>query len=170
MAILKNCELFFIKCDPKRPNDKFDKQNPTWEVQIRTTSKETRKEWEALKLPVKAIVPDDGPAYFRVNIKKKSVKADGTPATPVTVVNGKLEEIDPNTIGNGSIGNVRIFQYDYRDGKGVASILMGIQLTKHLVYVPKKRDDEFGFADTEVIEPTAEEAGEDFEASDDADF
>ena len=160
MAILKDCEIWFLKADPKRPNPKFNKKNPTWECQIRTSSKEVKKEWEALNLGVKAVVPDEGAPYFRVNIKKKSIKEDGTAASPVKVLNGQMEEIDPNTIGNGSRGHIRIFQYEYPKeggGKGIASVLMGVQVTKHLVYKPKARDDDFGMTETETIDDNPEE-------------
>jgi hypothetical protein len=157
MAIIKDAELWFCKVDPKRPNNKFNKKNPTWECQIRTHNKDVKKAWEALGLSVKAVIPDEGPAYFRVNLRKKSIKEDGEKASPVKVVNGSLEEIDVNTIGNGSVGNVRIFQYEYPKeggGKGIASVLMGIQVTKHLVYHAKPRDDDFDMTDSEVIDNT----------------
>jgi hypothetical protein len=164
MPIVKDCELWFCKLDPKRPSAKFNKQNPTWEAQIRTTDKAVKKLWEEIGLPVKAVVPDEGAPYFRVNLRKKSIKEDGEKASPITVIDGKLREIDPNSIGNGSIGNVRIFQYEYprKDGgKGIASVLMGIQVTKHIVYKPKPRGDEFDEAETEVIDNTKENGDED---------
>ena len=157
MAILKNCEIWFAKVDPKRPNAKFNKKNPTWECQIRTTDKEVKKYWESLNLPVKAIVPDDdSKPYFRVNLRKKSIKEDGEAASPVKVINGHMEDLDPNSIGNGSVGNLRIFQYEYPKeggGKGTANVLMGIQLTKHILYKAAPRDDDFGMEDTTTIEP-----------------
>ncbi len=162
MAIIKDCELWFVKADPKRPSNKFNKENPTWETQIRTTSKEVKKYWESLGLAAKAVVPDEGAPYFRVNLRKKSIKNDGERASPVKVVNGHLEDIDPNTIGNGSIGHVRIFQYEYEKatgGKGIANVLMGIQVTKHIVYTAKARDDDFGMTDSETINP--EDDGDD---------
>jgi hypothetical protein len=156
MAIIKDCEIWFAKLDPKRPNAKYNKENPTWECQIRTTSKEVKKLWESLNLSVKAVVPDEGAPYFRVNLRKKSVKEDTEKASPVKVVNGALEDIDPNTLGNGSIGNIRIFQYEYpKNGgkeRGIASVLMGIQVTKHIVYKAKPRDDDFEMTDTETLD------------------
>lgn len=168
MAILKDCEIWFAKLDPKRPNTKFDKENPTWEIQIRTTNKETKKQWEALSLPVKAVVPDEGPAYFRVNLKKKTIKSDGEKSSPVKVVNGALEDVDPGSIGNGSRGNVQIFQYEYTQAgkKGLASVLMKVQITKHVVFKRKPRDDDFEMTETEIIEAEESEDGE----SEDADF
>lgn len=166
MTILKDCELWFCKLNPSRPNNRFNKDNPTWECQIRTKDKAVKKIWEENSLPVKAIVPDDGDPYFRVNLRKKSIKEDKQPASPIRVVNGKLDDIDPDSIGNGSVGNVRIFQYEYpkkTGGKGVASVLMGIQVTKHIVYKAKPRNDEFGETDTETIDPDSQETSdEDF--------
>lgn len=156
MPIVKDCELWFCKLDPKRPNNKFNKQNPTWECQIRTTDKAVKKSWEELQLPVKAVVPDEGAPYWRVNLRKKSIKEDGEKSSAIRVINGKMEEIDPNSIGNGSVGNVRIYQYEYprKDGgKGIATVLMGIQVTKHIVYKPKPRGDDFEESETETIDP-----------------
>ena len=88
-----------------------------------------------------------------------SIKEDKSEASPVKVLNGALEEIDPTSIGNGSIGNVRLFQYEYpkaSGGKGTASVLMGVQVTKHIIYKAKPRDDDFGMTDTETIQPMEE--------------
>jgi hypothetical protein len=155
MPQIKNAELYFCKLNRKRPNDKFNKENPTWECQIRTSDKEVKKVWEAMGLSVKAIVPDDGPTYFRVNLRKKSIKKDGSPASPVKCVNGKLDEVDPDTIGNGSIGNVRVFQYPFEKNgkKQLVSVLMGVQLVKHILYKPKAMDDEFEETESEVTDP-----------------
>ena len=155
MAIIRDCEIWFAKLNPKRPNNKFNKKNPTWDCQIRTTDKAIKKQWEEMQLPVKAVVPDEGAPYYRVNLRKKTIKESGESASPVKVVNGHLEDIDPDSIGNGSIGHIRIFQYEYTKetgGKGIASVLMGIQVTKHIVYKAKPRDDDFGMTDTEVID------------------
>lgn len=154
MTIINNCELWFAKLG--KPNNKFNKENPTWELQIRTSDKAVKSAWEGLNLAVKGIVPDEGPPFWRVNLRKKSIKADGSPAAPIKVVNGKLEEIDPNSIGHGSIGNVRIFQYEYQDAKKqtkIASILMGVQVTKLQKFVKKARDDDFTEGENEVVEP-----------------
>ena len=179
MPQIKNAEIWFAKVDPKRPNRKFNKKNPTWEVQLRTRDKAQKKEWQEMKLPVKTIDPDDDSGvYYRVNLRKKTIKADGEPASPVEVVYGDMKPADPATIGNGSIANIRIYQYDYEneDGqKGVASVLMGIQLRKHVRYTPKAYDDEFTETETEIIEAedeedeTSSEAGDDSDGTDDGD-
>jgi|SaaInl4_150m_RNA_FD_contig_21_1449009_length_1251_multi_4_in_0_out_0_3 hypothetical protein len=160
--ILHDCEIWYPKLMPGRPNAKFDKKNPTWELQLRTTSKEKKKEWEALNLNVKAVIPDEDGAdpFYRVNIKRKTIKADGTASKEVEVVDGNMDPVDPGSIGNGSIGNIRIFQYPYEsdDGPGIASMLMAVQLTTHIVYKSAiDPDDQFGATETKVITPPPEE-------------
>ncbi|RLA26272.1 MAG: hypothetical protein DRQ62_00115 [Gammaproteobacteria bacterium] len=165
MALLKDCELWYPKLDPEKPSTRFSKKNPTWEIQLRTESKEQKKEWEDLELKVKAVIPDEGVPYYRVNIKKRKFKADGSESSFVDVMDGNLQPVEPTSIGNGSIGNVRIFQYEYTDNdsgtKGMAAVLMGIQLTKHLVYVPQPHDDDFETTDTETVRETPAEGDED---------
>ena len=43
-VLLKDVELWYTKLDPRYPNARFNKQNPTWECQIRTTDKDQKKE------------------------------------------------------------------------------------------------------------------------------
>ena len=161
MPIIENAELWFAKLDPKRPNAKFNKKNPTWEIQLRTTSKEQKKVWEAMHLPLKAVVPDEGAPYWRVNLRKRSIKADNEPALPVEVIDGNMEPVSPTSIGNGSIGHVRIYQYEHpKEGGGteIATILMGIQLVKHIKYKAKPREDVFTPTTTETFDPAEVDA------------
>jgi hypothetical protein len=161
MAIIKQAQLFFAKLDPKRPSKKFSKENPRWELQIRTTNKEVKKLWESMDLKPKLVEDEEsGGVYYRVNLSKKAFKKDGEANDPVEVVNGNLDKIDPSSIGNGSIGNIRVYQYEYNNEgkKGIASTLMKVQVTKHVVYVPKGNpDDEFDMTDTETIIPDDED-------------
>ena len=152
MAILKNVELFFAKLDESKPNARFDANNPTWEVQIRTRDKKQAKEWKDLNVNVKTDDDDNG-VFYKATLKKKTKKANGEPQNPVNLVGGDLSPIDPNTLGNGSIGNVRIYQYNYEVGgrKGVASMLMAVQVTTLKEYTPKPREDDFEMTEMEVI-------------------
>lgn len=164
--VIKNAEIWYTKLDPKRPNKNMDKEKPTWELQIRTKDKAVKKEWEEKNLNVKLVDDEKEGIYYRVNLKKKAVKADGSEASPVRVVDGKLNNIDPTTIGNGSIGNLRLFQhdYEYKGKKGIASVLMALQLVKHIVYTPKDFGDDFEEAETETVipDPPEGEAEKDF--------
>lgn len=176
MAILKNVEIWFAKVDPKNPDRKFNKDGQ-WTCQIRTNNPEQKSEWAKLGLkPVLAIhkegeeegmplLDKEGKKQWRVSLSKRCKKASGEPAEHVKVVDGKLNDIDPRTIGNGSVGNIRIYQYDSKteEGKKV-SMLMAIQLTKHKVYEPRDGEN-FDFEETEVIGP---DSGDDSFESDTA--
>ena len=107
---------------------------------------------------VRNAIPDDGEPYFYVNLKKKSIKSNGEPAQPVELVDGNLDPVDPMTLGNGSVGNVRLLQYDFDadDGKKTASMVVGIQLTKHIVYKGKPKEG-FESTTTEVITPAEDD-------------
>jgi len=152
MAIIPNVELFFAKLDPNKPNARFDTENPTWEVQIRTRDKKQAKSWKDMNINVKPD-EDDAGMFYKASLKKKSVKRNGEPQNPVTLVGGDLSEINPNTLGNGSIGNVRVYQYDYDVGgkTGIASMLMAVQVTTLKEYTPKPREDDFKMTEMEVI-------------------
>jgi len=86
-----------------------------------------------------------------VNIKKKAVKADGTPAAKVKVVDANKNAIDPDSVGNGSKGNVIVSQTPYQiklpNGKvtkeGIQTILMAVQVTDLKVYENKSVIDMF---------------------------
>jgi hypothetical protein len=134
--------------DPATPNSRFNKENPTWEVQIRTKDKAVAKSWKENNLRVTPDENDDG-VFYRANLKKKSKKRDGSPMVPVNVVAGDLSPVDAATVGNGSIANLSVFQYDYNvnGSSGIASMLMGVQVTTLNEY--KQRPAEGGFAPTE---------------------
>lgn len=104
-----------------------------WELQIATEDKALAEELRANHFNVKE---KDG--KFVVSLKRKAVKSDGTDNTPVRVVNAQLAEIDANTLGNGSRGNVIVFQYPYETAgrSGVASSLSGVQVTELVEYTP----------------------------------
>jgi hypothetical protein len=153
MAVLKNVELFFAKLDPEKPNSTFDSNNPTWEVQIRTRDKKVAKQWKDLNINVRTDDDDDG-VFYKANLKKKTKKANGTPQAPVKLLGGDLSDIDPNILGNGSIGNVRVYQYPYSVGgrEGVASMLMAVQVTTLKKYEPKPREDDFEITEMKIVE------------------
>jgi len=163
MAILKNVELFYPRLDPKKPNSKFNKEQPTWEVQIRTRDKAVKNEWAALNLKPKTVEDDDGKVFYSVTLRKKSKKKDGEVNQPVKVIDGGLNDINPMSIGNGSIGNIRIFQYEYGDEGKIASMLMAVQITKLNEYIPKANDDEFEMTETEIVRVADADGGSDDE-------
>jgi len=92
---------------------------------------------------------DDEGIYYAANLKKKSMKRDGSPMAPVNVIAGNLSPVDPKTIGNGSVGNLSVYQYEYNvnGSSGIASMLMGVQITTLNEYTP--RPDQGGFEITD---------------------
>ena len=154
--ILNNAELYYVQMDPKRPAKAKDKNKPDyWVCQVRTTDKEVKKAWQEANINATAVVPDEGEPYYKVSFKRNTINAKGEEAECPEIVNGNLDTVDPTTIGNGSIGNIRLFQHKYEAGDGfaagISSVLMGLQLTKHIIYVKDK--EEFSKTETEVISP-----------------
>jgi hypothetical protein len=152
--ILRNVKLFFPVLD--KPSGRFNPEKPTWQLQIRTWDKEQKNEWIELGLLVKAEVPDEGEPYWRCNLRKNSIKADGTAAAPPEVVGADLAPINPRTIGNGSEGHVQIFQYEYRNAQkgvpAVATVLMGVQVTKLVPFEARERETFTAEGTTEIVE------------------
>jgi len=109
-------------------------------------------------LPVKSEEGDNG-TYYKANVKRKAIKKDGERNTAPDVLDGNKQKIESGSIGNGSVGNVMLFQYPYdvAGRKGVASILSKVQVTDLKVYVPDSSTD------FEIIESDSkEEATADF--------
>ena len=126
---IDNVELNWAKLD--KPVSPFGTEQ--WELQIATTDKALAKEMSDNYLNVKE---KDG--KFTVALKRKARKADGSENKPVTVVDGSMKPVDATTIGNGSTGNVILFQYPYDTAgrKGVATQLTGVQVTALVEYNP----------------------------------
>jgi hypothetical protein len=190
MAIIKNVELWWTKVDPKKPVKSREEGKPDyWEVQLRTTDKEKALGWAKKNVKFKPlkqtirdeegepilddmgeeqkqiVTNDEGKPYFFVKLRRKvKLDDDGNPKK-VNLVGGDLSEIKPNSVGNGSIANVKVFQYDYEyEGKkGVANVLMGIQVTKLFEYVSEADDDAFEIEDLEVIKADSTRKGSEFE-------
>ena len=171
MALLENVEIYFVKLEQDRPSARFDKLNPTWEVQMRTNDPVQMQEWKQLNLAPKLVVhPDDhenageailtpeGNKQWRCNLRKRSVDSKGRPADAPTLVDGNLQPVDPRTVGNGSVANIQIYQYEYPDpyGKGtkIGTQMQAVQLLKHMVYL-QQNDSGFTKTQTEVITPAA---------------
>lgn len=177
MAILKGVSVWFTKLDPARPNGRMDPNNPRWEVQCRTKDPAQQKEWKDLGLKPRlivhpeghdeegqAILDEDGKKTWKLNLGKNAYRkgvskdtplADREKSDPVECIDGRHRAVDPTTIGNGSIANIRVFIREYQDPKSgkpaKAGVLMGLQVTRHLVYKPVPQE-EFDTAETERIE------------------
>jgi len=126
---IDNVELNWAKLD--QPVSPFGTLQ--WELQIATEDKAKAKELKDNYFNVKE---KDG--KFVVSLKRKAIKSDGTENSPVRVVDTQLEAVDAKKIGNGSTGNVIVYQYPYETAgrKGIASMLSGVQVTNLVEYNP----------------------------------
>jgi len=104
-----------------------------WELQIATTDEALAKTLSEEHFNVKE---KDG--KFIVSLKRKAIKADGSENKPVNVVDASNKQMDPTIIGNGSVGNIQVFQYPYEVSgrKGIATTLSGVQVVKLVEYNP----------------------------------
>jgi hypothetical protein len=128
-SILRNVNLNYVKVDPDKPVSPFGALQ--WECQIEVAA-ERQSEIEDLG---KVRTLDNG--NVAVNLKRKAVKADGTPNLPVGFVDAKKQPITKfNNIGNGTTGNVKIYRatYDVMGKKGITTILSAIQVTNLVEY------------------------------------
>ncbi len=159
--ILKNVAVYFARLRPDFPN-KYNADEPAWTLEIRTTDKAVRKLWMDSKIRVTTVDPDDGALYYKATLRRKTIGKGGKALEPVKVVNGHGVDIDPGSIGNGSICNIRIYQYDSvnpKSGEAVrVSMLCAVQVVKHIIYSAPPRED-FDETDYEVIGTVGPGAG-----------
>ena len=146
--IVKDVEIFYAKLD--KAVTPFGNE-ARWEVQIRTSDKSVADQWtKEYELNVKK--QDD---YWKVNLKRPLLNRNKEENEPPQVVDASRTPITGSNIGNGSKGNVKLFQYPYdvAGRKGTGSQLKAIQITDLKIYEPDTS------IDFEVLEePTAKEA------------
>ena len=123
---IDNVELNWAKL--AKPVNPFGTEQ--FELQIATKDKAIADDWSANHLNVKADKTDT--SKFTVSLKRKAFKADGTSNGNVKVVNANAQPLkDVSKIGNGSTGNVIVYQYYYETAgrKGIATSLTAVQVT-----------------------------------------
>jgi hypothetical protein len=144
-VIIKDVELHWVKLD--KPVDPFGTLQ--YEIQIQAPKKR-EKELAAFG-KVKVIEGNK----VSINLKKKALKADGTDAAKVRVVDASKN----------SIGNVMVMQKPYEikapNGKvtksGISNMLTAVQVTTLIKYVPKNDN----FVDFEASESDVDVTTED---------
>ena len=161
MAIVKNVQLFWVKLDPKKPSRYQNKDTApaTWSLQFRVTDK---KEAEALTKEFGfkfTPAEDNGKLVYRTSISKYAFasgpegKEDPEkPNEPVVVVGKDGRQIDPNKVGNGSIGDVAFYVKDDKSSR----TLRGVMVSTWKVFEQKTLLDEFDIdvgGAMEIIQP-----------------
>ena len=127
-------ELNWAKLE-KPVQNAFNKAEYQYELQIATTDAAKAQMLRENHFNVKTELDKETKAptgKFTVSLRRKAKKSDGSENGPVRVVDGQLTEVEnKRNIGNGSIGNVIVFQYPYENmgRKGVGSSLTAVQIT-----------------------------------------
>lgn len=152
--MLKNVELHYLKTRPVEYQGEMQ-----WEVSIRTKDPATAEFWEDNHLNVKGNGTATKPATeWSVSLKRKCKTRDGKDQEPIRIVDAEKQafsEEDRMRIGNGSKGNVIVWQGHYAAGDGYAAGIMtsltAIQVTDWEVYEGGGADpmdfDNLGHAD-----------------------
>ena len=113
--------------------------SPQWELQI-VVPDNRAGELSSNHLNVKPAKDAKGqlrPGFVAVSLKRKAIKADGSENGKVRVVDADAQPMENvDQIGNGSRGNVIVFQYEYSNNgrSGIASSLTAVQITELEVY------------------------------------
>ena len=110
-----------------------------YELQIATA--DANKKAEIEKSTGLSMKEKDG--KFILSLKRKAKRKDGSDNGAPRVVDSAKAPVDGMTIGNGSIGNVIVFQfeYEYAGRKGISSSLTAVQVTKLEKYEAKSNVD-----------------------------
>ena len=130
--LIQDVELNWARLDT--PQDNPFGGPAAWEVQVSTSDKAKADEMKASGLNVKE---KDG--QFVANLRRKSVRASGEPMDPVRVVDAQKQPMDSaarRSIGNGSKGNVIVWQAPYENmgRKGISNSLTAVQVTELVEY------------------------------------
>lgn len=125
--LIQNVELNWARLD--KPVAPFGTDQ--YELQIATTDKSIADDWSKNKLNVKE---KDG--KYTVSLKRKAKRQNGDDNGAPRVVNKDKSPYDfskQGLIGNGSIGNVIVYQYPYEvmGRSGIGASLTAVQIVEH---------------------------------------
>jgi len=114
-----------------------------WEIQVATKDEKVAKDWKDNYLNVKEGTGDNK-GTWSVQLKRKVKKADGSENGKVRVVGRDAKPIEATNLGNGSKGNVILYQYPYdaMGRKGVATSLTAVQVSNFIEYNSNAFDSE----------------------------
>ena len=140
---IENVELNYARIGETPIKNNFGATQ--WELQIVTADKEQAQMLKDNHFNVKneMVKQQDGSktptGRWTVSLKRKAMKADGTPMDKPRVVDAELrvmEESMIRTLGNGSVGNVIVWQnpYSYQGRSGISNSLTAVQVTEFKEY------------------------------------
>ena len=157
MPVIKDVEMYWVKLDPEYPVAKYLKKTmKEWSLEIRTPDRDVADVWEdEFHLRPKKIKDEDsGKTYYRAKLQKLAIANTEDPASkmsyPVEVVGPQLQAINPQTVGNGSIGDVMVSFRDwtFEGKKGITADLRKVRVKKLVEYY--REFEEFDELDEEL--------------------
>ena len=130
-SVIRNVNFYYAKLD--KPVSPFGTE--IYDLQVRFP-KERVQEMSAYG---KVREVEDG--NFAINITRKAKNAKSQ-KTPVRIVDTEKNPIK-DLIGNGSEGNIIVYQYDWNvSGRsGTKTILIAVQITNLIKYIPQTEVD-----------------------------
>lgn len=146
MPMIYDVTVFWVKLNPNKP-ERYQGKGPAKNgLQIRVTDR-AKKEALEKEYGFKFLPKEDtetGKLYYQTSINAYTYASgpDKTedvtrPNDPVEVITGNREPIDPDTIGNGSVVNIRFRTKEDKSSR----TLTGVQVTKLIKYTPRQAEE-----------------------------
>jgi len=142
--MLKNCTMQYAKFK----NSVNFRGRDQWELSLITEDAEQAQEWN--NKFVGTVKPNNAmkPTAWTVSLNRKVLTSKGDENGPIRVVNADKQPLSPaqlGKIGNGSVGNIILFQgpYDNEFGQGVFNSLTAVQITELVAYEGGVSDMDF---------------------------
>ena len=147
-AIIKNVTFKWVKIDT--PVDNYSGDKMIYDIQVLVPAA------REAELSIYRKVRDMGEGMVGINLSKNAFKQDGTEAAKVRCVDNNKLALDPKIVGNGSVGNVMVFQkpYEIKNPKtqkvtksGISTTLSAIQIVNLVKYERKAVGMDFDMED-----------------------
>lgn len=171
--LLKNCNINWVKLDPKNPAPTYDEDGFEWTIEMRTEDEKQKAEWEAAHIKVKEKKDKESGeflyyvAYLRKLAYKEEEIEDGAKVSDVirkapSCVDLSLSPIDPTTVGNGSIAHVHVKEreWTWKKKSGISADLKGIQVAVLRPYYGETSLFE-AEGETTILNPDSEDVEDD---------
>ena len=174
-GIIEQVEIHWPTLHPDKPGQYKDGPHK-WGVQFRVYDRDKKNQLKRdFKFDFTEVDDDPNNIYWRASVSKYAYRRNketnkedfSLKNKPVSVIKGNGEVIDDvETIGNGSIANLSITARENEYGT-VSKTLLGVQVTRHIIYTPADKGVEFTLTDDyEAIENVTDGEVEDSEDMD----
>ena len=166
MPLLKNVEAHWSKLG--KPEKMYRSEKTQWAINAVCDIK-VAKAWQkkgyAQKVRTMEIAGEDTPYIY---LTKPTHRRSGEDNKSIKVFDKFGNDVNPDTIGNGSTVNIqyRTYEWEFQGDKGVKAELVAVQVVDLVEYKSGGDNNEFDFADA----PAAKDAFSDANDDDDDDL